>query len=303
MPNNRFNLLFLLPVLLLALLPDAWSATRSAADSGRTTLGSFRTRGMTADGKGSWKLVGGTAVTEGNLVDLGNAELTFVTDTKETILITTPVCAFNRLNKTANSEAPLRVTHRQMTMDGVGYDLLAEQQEIHIRSQAKTRILPEKPVDGQVVKPLKPHGIEGEIIITSDSMDMNFARRTAIYTGNVIATDPRMVLTAEQMIVTFDAQQNPLWLEATVNVTMNQAVTNRQAKGGRARYEVAQETVVLTEKPFMIDGKNRMDGMAQITYNRNSGRFLGEGRADSSKRPVIHFTPPDTAGKTSPPKK
>ena len=133
-------------------------------------------------------------------------------------------------------------------------------------------------------------------------MDMNFARRLATFTGNVVATDPRMVLTADLMTVTFDAQQKPLWLEATGTVTMNQAGTGRQAKGGRARYEVAQETVVLTEKPFMLDGKNTLDGMAQITYQRTTGRFLGEGRADPAKRPTIHFTPPDAGGQTIVPK-
>ena len=311
MTRVPYNFSLLALVLLLAGLSDAWAATppagsRAAADSGRMTLGSFRTRGVTADGKGSWKLVGGNAVTQGNLVNLGNAELTFITDAKETIVITTPVCAFNRLNRTGNSEAPLRVTHRQMTVDGVGYDILAEQQELHIRSQVTMKLVPEKPAPGKkTAKTTPPPAPElaGEITITSDSMDMNFMRRMAVFTGNVITTDPRMVLTAEQMTVTFDAQQKPLWIEATGNVIMNQLGTDRHAKGGKARYEVATETVVLTEKPLMLDGKNTMDGMAQVTYNRTTGRFLGEGRADPAKRPLIHFTPQDSAGKAIVPTK
>ena len=170
MTRIPYKFVFLTLALLLAGFSDAWAATattatattdsRSTTDSGRMTLGSFRTRGVTADGKGSWKLIGGNAVTQGNLVNLGNAELTFTTDAKETIVITTPVCAFNRLNRTGNSEAPLRVTHRQMTVDGSGYDLLAEQQEIHIRSQVKMKIVPEKPAPpvpgGKAVPTLHP---------------------------------------------------------------------------------------------------------------------------------------------------
>jgi len=142
MQNKRFNLRILLPMLLLAAL-----ASVGAGTSSQVALGEFRTRGITADEKASWRLTGGSADSAGgDMVNLTNAELTFTTEAKEKIVVTSPNCQFNRQTKTGSSEAPLHVEHERLSVDGVGYDVLADQQELHIRSKVKMKIrMPPKP--------------------------------------------------------------------------------------------------------------------------------------------------------------
>ncbi len=144
MNRLAYNLAVAGCVLLLAALPSVAGKNKGTAETGRITLGDFRTKGVTSDGKAQWQLRGGNAVTEGVMVRLGNAELTFITQEKDTVVITSPRCEFNRLSKTGSSDAPLKVVHRQVTIEGVGYDVLAEQQAVHIRSNVKMTIHPEK---------------------------------------------------------------------------------------------------------------------------------------------------------------
>lgn len=279
---------------LYCLVLPALLACLGAGNSGQMAMGDFRTRGLTADGKASWKLNGGGAVTEGDTVNLDNATLTFITETKEQIVATSPKCVFSRQAKTGSSDAPLHVVHRQATVDGVGYDVLAEQQQLHIRSKVKMTIRPEKDAKKAADPVLNP-GMEGDVDIVAESADMDIVRRTTTLTGNVVVTDPRLTMKAEKMVVTFDAQQKPLLIEATGSVTMDQADDDRHGTAGKAEYFLNREVIVLTEKPCLKAGGNTMKGMATVTYYRKEGRAACEGRSDPAVRATIFATPPQKA--------
>jgi hypothetical protein len=103
--------------------------------SARLSLQDFRTRGKTEDQRTDWELSGRDAQLDGPSVVLQTVEVTFRTADGETILITSPGCSFNRVTKIGASAEPLTVRSRRVRVDGVGYDIFAGQQKLHIRSQ------------------------------------------------------------------------------------------------------------------------------------------------------------------------
>ncbi len=109
-------------------------------------------RGVTDDKRMDWTVHGGMAEVDGALVRLRGVALTFkpLTGTGDPVVVTSPRCEFNREDKTGNSDAPLHVHSRQVDVEGVGYDILTAQQQLHIRSQVHMKIRPDRDV-GAVV--------------------------------------------------------------------------------------------------------------------------------------------------------
>ncbi|MFA4943645.1 MAG: hypothetical protein WC789_02960 [Lentisphaeria bacterium] len=144
-----------LPLLLLA----GAAGAQLGLDTGSLVLETFRTRGVADDGKTTWLLEGARARLEGPVVHLQDARLTYTRENGETTVITTPAVAFDRGDRHARSDAPLRVVHRQAVITGVGYDLLAGGQKLLIRSQVRMTLpagtvpLPKPPE-----KPAPPSG-------------------------------------------------------------------------------------------------------------------------------------------------
>lgn len=153
----------LLASLLLLSMTAAWATF----DFGGNTLvmEQFRTRGSSTDGKGTWMLEGSQARLDGPAIHLANAKLTYTDANGETTIITSPVASFNRAERRGHSDAPLRVENNQATVTGVGYDLLADQHKLFIRSHVhmtfkhrgdspleqavKKQLTPEIPVEGK----------------------------------------------------------------------------------------------------------------------------------------------------------
>lgn len=101
----------------------------------------FITRGVANQGGSPWHLEGKRAVIRGSQADLQDARLTFITQNKEPVVITSPRFAFDRLTKSGHSDGPIHVDHRQLTLDGMGYDILTDSQVLHIRNQVRMRII------------------------------------------------------------------------------------------------------------------------------------------------------------------
>ena len=110
-------------------------------DTGRLSLQDYRTRGRSDDRQTDWEIHGQDAQLDGPLANLKTVEVTFRTADGETFLITSPGCAFNRGTKVGSSEEEINVRSRRVTVDGVGYDIFAGQQKLHIRSRAVMHIV------------------------------------------------------------------------------------------------------------------------------------------------------------------
>ncbi len=128
----------------------------------RVVLSGFKTRGCREDGRLQWELQGATATLRRGLAELSDVLLTFHLEDGRTAVVSSPKCMFNQGTKIGKSTAPIHVQSRTVVLDGVGYDILANKQKLHIRSKVRMCIstaggLQEKAaVGGETVAPEKP---------------------------------------------------------------------------------------------------------------------------------------------------
>lgn len=113
--------------------------------------------------------------------------------------------------------------------------------------------------------------------VTSDTVEMDFVNRVAVFEGNVVAIDPKMTLNAKRMIVAFSADDQLTRIEAVGDVVIRESNTDRRATAGHAVYSVAEGTVVLTDNPAVAVGESKATKGERIVYFRDSQRFRFEG--------------------------
>jgi len=100
-------------------------------------LSDFKSRGCNEDGKLSWELWGASAEVRGPKAQLEKVRLTFYLKDGERVLLTSPRCSFNQATQIGKSDEAIHVESQVMTLDGVGYDVLAETHKVRIRSNVR----------------------------------------------------------------------------------------------------------------------------------------------------------------------
>ncbi len=107
-------------------------------------LKGFQTRGQDANGNTSWDMSGDQATVRGALHTLEAVRLRLYLENGTTALITSPECLYNQATGLIESPAALKVESRQMTLEGVGYDVLTTEKKLRIRGNVhmKLRISP-----------------------------------------------------------------------------------------------------------------------------------------------------------------
>lgn len=130
-----------------------------------------------------------------------------------------------------------------------------------------------------------------EVEIRSDNMDIDFQKHFSTFTGHVKVTESRMTLTADKMVVYFGQDDKPQRIECTGNVVIEQPEAKRRATAGRAEYDLAKGQISLTENPKLLIGQNSLEGVARITYYRDSERISCEGASGEATQPVIRLMP------------
>ncbi len=106
--------------------------------SGLMTIDDFKTRGQREDGSGQWELSGARATLLGETVKIETFTFRlFGAESAGEAVITSPHCLYHRTGRTAASQAPLHLVTSRFTLDGVGYDLSADNQTLHVRHQVR----------------------------------------------------------------------------------------------------------------------------------------------------------------------
>ena len=125
-----------------------------------------------------------------------------------------------------------------------------------------------------------------ELEVTADTMEMDFAAKIAVFSGNVRVCDSRMTLTSDKMVITLSLDDELKSIEASGHVVIREAKTKRCATAGRAVYDVGRGTIVLTEAPRLSDGSETVWEADRITYFRATERFkLDRGRIKWKPKP------------------
>lgn len=115
----------------------------SAFDFGAKTgavLYGFQTRGITSKNNTQWVLSGARATIGKGWYQLEEFKLILHQENGEKIILTSPRCRYEEVAGVAESGAPIRVVGDNLSLQGVGYDILLGKRRLRIRSQVRMTI-------------------------------------------------------------------------------------------------------------------------------------------------------------------
>lgn len=116
--------------------------------------------------------------------------------------------------------------------------------------------------------------------IASKRLDFDYSKHTAVFDGDVVVTDPRVRIMADQITALFNTNNQPDMITAVGNVRIEQE--NRNAVCDRAVYSLRSGLLVLTGKPKVLQAGNILSG-SRIIFSRNDDKVKCE---DSTLRIV-----------------
>jgi len=122
--------------------------------------------------------------------------------------------------------------------------------------------------------------------ITSDKLFFDYEKKKAIFTGNVVVTDPDLHLTSDKLIVYLTAEDeiDKMDAQGAVEVKME----GLHSRSGKAVYTVSDGVIVLTERA-QVSREGSVMQAEKITYWRFEDRVEAFPRAR-----VIMFREPET---------
>jgi lipopolysaccharide export system protein LptA len=117
--------------------------------------------------------------------------------------------------------------------------------------------------------------VQEPVVITSDRMEAEKLGDTVTFIGNVILKKEGMTLTADRMIVFYQANaKNIRQVEAHGNVVVSKE--GRVALSNDASYFTREEKVILTGDARIIENDNQLSGEKIVLFMRD-GRSIVEG--------------------------
>lgn len=117
-------------------------------------------------------------------------------------------------------------------------------------------------------------------VIVSKRLDFDYSKHTAVFDGDVVVTDPRVRILADQLTALFNTNNQPDMITAVGNVRIEQE--NRTAVSDRAVYSIRSGLLVLTGKPKVYQAGNVLSG-SRIIFSRDDDKVKCE---DSTLRIV-----------------
>jgi lipopolysaccharide export system protein LptA len=113
---------------------------------------------------------------------------------------------------------------------------------------------------------------EEDVVVVARSLDYEKAAGKAIYRGNVRYSDPKHTLSAAELIVFFDDNNDVTAVEAVGAVELVELETGRRMTGQRARREVALQTVAISGSPVRLtDEAGNVVSGSSLTWNQADG--------------------------------
>ncbi len=125
------------------------------------------------------------------------------------------------------------------------------------------------------------------IQIKSNDLLADSARKTATFTGNVVARQGDLTIYADKLVILYaDSEQEVRQAELFGKVRIVQG--DRIGQAGHAIYDARQGTILLDQDPRVSQGENVITG-ATITYFVDDGRSVvtggGSGRVEAIIQP------------------
>jgi len=151
------------------------------------------------------------------------------------------------------------------------------------------------------------------IVITSDTLEYDYKTNVVVYRGDVIAVQGETKVRSDTLTVTLAAQKDsdPPDPEKKGDQRLQEVIAvgkvridngTRWATGGRAVFEQATRTLVLTENPVLHDGQNEVSGDL-VTLYLDENRSVVEGGRRRVKATVFPNKDGSLAGANAAPPK
>ena len=118
--------------------------------------------------------------------------------------------------------------------------------------------------------------IEGDpsedVVVVARSLDYDQASGTAVYRGNVRYSDPEHTLSAAEISLFFDENNEVTAVEAVGSVELVELMTGRRMTGRKARREVSTQMVTIEGAPVRLwdPSGNEVSG-SSLTWNQADG--------------------------------
>ncbi len=113
---------------------------------------------------------------------------------------------------------------------------------------------------------------EEDVVVVARSLDYERAKGTAIYRGNVRYNDPKHTLSAAELTVFFDKDNQVTAVEAVGAVELVELETGRRMTGQTARREVATQLVTITGSPVRLsDPSGNVVSGSSLTWDQADG--------------------------------
>jgi lipopolysaccharide export system protein LptA len=123
---------------------------------------------------------------------------------------------------------------------------------------------------------------EEDVVVVARSLDYSEDSGAAIYRGNVRYSDPKHTLSAAELTVFFDDNNDVTAVEAVGTVELVELESGRKMTGQRARREVAQQTVMLTGRPVRLsDTAGNVVSGESLTWNQADGTVAVAGDTET----------------------
>ena len=126
---------------------------------------------------------------------------------------------------------------------------------------------------GLAAEPAENAGETNATVITSRHLDFDYLKRTAVFDGDVVVTDPRVTIKADSITAVFSTNNQPETITAVGNVRIEQE--GRLALSTRATYSVKSGLLVLTGRPRVIRGTDVLTG-SRIIFSRDDDKVTCE---------------------------
>jgi len=125
-----------------------------------------------------------------------------------------------------------------------------------------------------------------EILIVARTLKYDRLGRFAQYSGNVRFSDVDHTVSAAELTLAFDAEDQIENVEATGSVDIVDRTTGRRIQGQNARYETASQLIHVTGSPVQFtDEKGNVVSSSSLTLDRASGRVAVAGGTESIFHP------------------
>lgn len=217
-----------------------------------------------------------------DLIQITNLRMTFYEEGKTIMHVSTPLCFFDRIKRTAVSTSEVCVTRAEIIITGRGFDWNEKDGLIRINDNArvvlqKTEQKSYLGAEGATVSVPTPLETDtNNTVITSRKLTFDQKKSTAVFEGKVVVTDPALKIESERLTVLLSNDKKVELIEAEGNVVITRDTI--RAMSQMALYTVSDGKITLSGKPYVTRQKDYLAAETIVLW-RDSNRIICEPHA------------------------